>query len=119
MKAAYRWTCDLAIYLAPDKLGQGYGSQLMKAILDLAEKDGYYNMVSLITCGNTESEHLHEKFGFEKKGVIDSAGSKNGQNLSVACYQKTLRTFEGGVVPPEPVNLNPYAERREGRVPLF
>lgn len=119
VKAAYRWTCDLAIYLAPDKLGRGYGSQLMKAILDLAEKDGYYNMVSLITCGNTESERLHVKFGFEKMGVIESAGIKNGQNLSVAFYQKTIRKFEGGEIPAEPVNLDPYKEERKGRVPFF
>lgn len=117
-RAAYNWTCDLAIYLAPDQLGKGYGSQLMKAIIDLAEKDGYKKMISIVTEGNTGSEKLHEKFGFEKKGFFENVGYKSGEWLGVTYYMKDLSPVKMDQSPKEPLNLDPYKEHKAHRIPI-
>lgn len=117
-RAAYNWTCDLAIYLAPDKLGMGYGTQLMKAIIDLAEKDGYKKMISIVTEGNQASERLHEKFGFEKKGFFEKVGYKAGEWLGVTYYMKDLNPTEIGQTPAQPRNLDPYRQQKPHRVPI-
>lgn len=91
-RAAYDWTCDLAIYLDPLERGKGYGAKLMSAILEIAEKAGYVNVVSIITKGNRASESLHEKYGFRRTGEIDEAGYKFGKWLGVSYYVKKLKS---------------------------
>lgn len=103
-RTAYNWTCDLAIYLDPKQKGNGYGSKLMKAIIDLAKRDGYKKMTSIITEGNLASEHIHEKFGFVKKAFFEDVGYKNGKWLGVAFYQLSLNPKDED--PKQPKNLN-------------
>lgn len=102
-RAAYNWTCDLAIYLDPQEKGKGYGSILMQAIINIAKRDGYKKMISIITEGNTASEHIHEKFGFEKKAFFEDIGYKNGKWLGVTYYQLSLEEMEDH--PKQPQNL--------------
>lgn len=116
-RAAYDWTCDLSIYLNPDERGKGYGRKLMNAILDLAKEDGYVSCVSIITGGNTGSEKLHEKCGFEKKAVFDHFGYKNGEWRSVSYYVKQLN--EPAEKPEQPKNLDPYSVVKPHRVPIL
>lgn len=99
---AYRFTCDISVYVERGCTGRGYGSALMKAILSLAEKDGYYLAVSLITEGNTASEKLHEKCGFRKNGTLHGCGYKAGKWLGISWYVKNLREPDG--IPSEPEN---------------
>lgn len=87
-RAAYDWTADLSIYLDPEQKGKGYGSQLMKAILHLAETDGYRSVISIITETNKTSLAFHEKFGFQKMAYFPSLGYKHGQWLGVSYYLK-------------------------------
>lgn len=98
-RAAYNWICDLAIYLDHTERGHGAGAKLMQAILALAREDGYHAMTSIITEGNTASEHIHEKFGFEKKMFLEKAGYKNGKWLGVSYYVKRLNdSMEAGPI---------------------
>jgi len=115
-RAAYDWTADVSIYVAPDQKGLGYGRQLMEALISLAREDGYRNLASLITEGNDASVHLHEKFGFAKAGFYPDFGFKNGQWLGVSCYALALETGRDGMSQPQ--NLDPYAKMRPGRVPV-
>jgi phosphinothricin acetyltransferase len=99
-RAAYDWTADLSIYLDPECRGKGYGSSLMKKILELAEKDGYRNVISIITETNQASEQFHEKFGFKKIAAFPALGYKFGSWLGVSYYMKTFETNEHA---PEPL----------------
>jgi phosphinothricin acetyltransferase len=94
-RAAYDWTADLSIYLDPQKKGKGYGSALLKAILSLAEKDGYHSIVSVITETNTDSIRFHESFGFIKMGTLPKVGYKFNQWLGVVYYMKTISEAKG------------------------
>ena len=69
-RSAYQWTVDLSIYLDHTLKLKGYGSLLMEAILLEADKHGFYHVVSIVTEGNTASEKIHEKFGFEKEAGV-------------------------------------------------
>lgn len=116
-RAAYDWTCDLSIYLNPDERGKGYGRRLMNEIIDLAKKDGYVNMVSIITSGNEMSEKLHASCGFEKKAVFENFGYKNGEWKDVSYY--VLNLNDPAQVPERPQNLDPYSVVKPHRVPVF
>lgn len=105
-RAAYDWTCDLAIYLDPEQRSKGYGTKLIQAILEIARKAGYVTIVSNITLGNRASEHLHEKNGFVRKGIMEDVGYKFGRWLSISWYEKKLNAAAGE---PKPV-INPAKE---------
>lgn len=89
-RSAYRYTVDLSIYLSHVDCTKGYGSQLMKSILHEAKTCGYRNIVSIVTEGNTASQHIHEKFGFEKEGFLKKAGYKHALWLGVTYYVKHI-----------------------------
>lgn len=109
-RAAYHWTCALAIYLDPQERGKGYGSELMAAVIDIAENAGFAVMVSNITAGNTASKKLHEKYGFEEKGTFEDVGYKFGRWLSITYYTKKLRRTGGA---PEPLRKPSYLRTDE------
>lgn len=96
-RSAYDWTADLAIYVDMKEKGKGIGSSLMQAIIELAEKDGYLKLVSIVTGGNAASEKIHEKFGFVKKAEFEDFGYKMNRWLSVDFYVREL-----GKVTPDP-----------------
>lgn len=73
---AYRYTCDLSIYVDEKQKGKGIGKALMKEIIALAKEDGYQKIASLITIGNFASEHLHRQFGFQEVGEMKDVGYK-------------------------------------------
>lgn len=90
-REAYRYTTDLSIYLDHEVRGKGYGSMLMKEIISIARKEGFINIMSLITEGNAASEKIHEKFGFEKMSLFPQLGYKFNTWLSVSYYQLQLK----------------------------
>lgn len=89
-REAYDYTCDVSIYLDHAVKGKGYGSVLMKALLNLARDDGYHEAVSIVTEGNHASEHIHTKFGFENCGFLSNTGYKFQKWLGVTYFKKTL-----------------------------
>ena len=102
-REAYRFTCDVSIYMSHTERGKGYGTKLMEEILMLAKKDGYHKAISIVTSDNVASMYLHEKMGFKRYGLLENCGYKFSKWLGVACYEKTLH--EPCDTPEEPVNL--------------
>lgn len=90
-RSAYQWTVDLSIYLDHTLKLKGYGSLLMEAILLEADKHGFYHVVSIVTEGNTASEKIHVKFGFEKEGFLKQVGYKHETWLGVSYYVKQIK----------------------------
>ena len=103
-RSAYDWTADLAIYVDMQEKGKGIGSKLMRTIIDLAKKDGYLRLVSIVTQGNENSDAIHEKFGFEKKATFEDFGYKMGKWTGVDYYVKKLGTLPDH--PERPKNLS-------------
>ncbi len=97
-RAAYRDTCENAIYIAHDRLGQGIGSALMAALLAACAAAGLRQMIALIAGTEPASMALHTKAGFVEAGRLASVGRKHGQWLDVVYMQRALG--EGDQAPP-------------------
>lgn len=86
-KEAYRSSCELSVYIAPEGRGKGIGTLLLEKALSHARNDPDMSLVvSVITSGNKVSEHLHRKFSFTWCGRIEDVGMKNGILQSVDFY---------------------------------
>ncbi len=68
------------------------GKALLAAVLDRARMQQYHNVIGGIDADNAVSIALHERFGFERCGLIRHAGFKFGRWLDLAFYQKLLDT---------------------------
>lgn len=88
---AFLYTVENAIYIAPDRRGQGIGQKLLAAIVDAAAKNGRRTMVAAITAENTASLHLHEKLGFVRTGLIRDSGWKFERWLDLVFLQRMLQ----------------------------
>jgi len=89
-RAAYRWSVETGIYLAPDAQGHGLGRRLLEAHLDLLEQQGFVTAIAGIALPNEPSVALHEKLGFALAGVERGVGFKLGKWIDVGRWQRDL-----------------------------
>lgn len=92
VRQAYRFTCDLSIYVRQDAHRQGIGHRLYAAIERLAYRQGFYSIISVITDSNEESMRFHSREGFCDIGGIDRIACKFGRWIGIRYYRKILRT---------------------------
>lgn len=102
-RAAYVWNAELSVYLAPACTGRGWGSALMKAVIELLALQGVRNVYSLVTVPNEPSRRAHGKLGFEVMGVQRRAGFKQGAWHDVAWLHRALGPFAGEPAPRVPL----------------
>lgn len=89
-KAAYRYTFETTIYLAPRFVGQGIGRALLSHLVEGCRREGYRSLIACITQGNVASETLHRKMGFRPVSRFVQVGTKFGRWIDVADYQLLL-----------------------------
>jgi phosphinothricin acetyltransferase len=89
---AYKYSVEHSLYVAPGHRAQGIGKALLTAVLDRARMQQYHNVIGGIDAENSVSIALHERFGFERCGLVKHAGFKFGRWLDLAFYQKLLDT---------------------------
>lgn len=89
-RAAYRWSVETGIYLAPDAQGRGLGRTLLGAHVDLLERQGFVTAIAGIALPNEPSVALHEKLGFTLLGIERGVGFKLGQWIDVGRWQRDL-----------------------------
>lgn len=89
-KAAYRYTLETTIYLAPWFVGQGIGRALLSHLVEGCRREGYRSLIACITQGNVASEVLHRKMGFRPVSRFVQVGTKFGRWIDVADYQLLL-----------------------------
>jgi L-amino acid N-acyltransferase len=89
---AYKYSVEHSLYVALGHRGRGIGKALLGEILERARAQDYHNVIGGIDADNTPSIALHERFGFERCGVVRHAGFKFGRWLDLVFYQKLLDT---------------------------
>ena len=99
-RACYRWSVDTSIYLDERIRGQGIGKQLYRTLLDIVERQGFYNAYGGITLPNPASLALHESRGFTRVGVYNKVGYKLGCWHSVQWLELSLRDHTTSVTEP-------------------
>jgi L-amino acid N-acyltransferase YncA len=78
-RAAYRWSVDFAVYLAPSAKGRGIGTELYTVLVAICRLLGYHRAFAGIALPNEASVRLHEKVGFRPIGVYQRVGFKLGK----------------------------------------
>lgn len=89
-RAAYRFTCEDSIYLAPDAVGRGLGSLLLGRLIEDSRKAGLRQMLAVITAERANSIRLHEKHGFRFIGRYEALGYKFDRWLDIVHMQRAL-----------------------------
>jgi L-amino acid N-acyltransferase YncA len=90
-RAAYRYTVEDSVYVAPEKLGRGVGRALLTAVIAECERLGLRQMAAVIgDSGNAASIALHRACGFEMKAVLPGLGFKFGRWVDVVWMQRAL-----------------------------
>jgi L-amino acid N-acyltransferase YncA len=91
-RAAYRYTVESSVYLAPAASGRGLGRALMEALIEATRARGVREMIAVIADqGADASIALHERLGFEEIGRMGRVGHKFGRDLGIVLLQKSLR----------------------------
>jgi L-amino acid N-acyltransferase YncA len=104
-RAAYRWTSDVTVYVAPAYQRRGIGRALYTALFELLLRQGVYVVCAGITLPNEASVGLHESLGFTPVGVYRGVSWKSGAWYDVGWWQLRLRDPN----PEGPAELGPPA----------
>ncbi len=90
-RAAYRYTVEDSVYVAPDAIGGGVGTVLLAALIETCTAMGFRQMVAVIgDSENRGSIRLHEKAGFTDAGTLKAVGYKFDRWVDSVTMQRTL-----------------------------
>jgi phosphinothricin acetyltransferase len=105
LRAAYRYTVEDSIYIAPDHAGRGVGKALLQVVIDRCEALGLRQMIAVVgDSGNAASIGLHRSLGFEPVGVTPAVGFKHGLWVDIVTLRRALGP--GATTPPSSPGLD-------------
>lgn len=89
-RAAYRFSYEVTIYLAPRVQGKGYGSILYNALFEEIKARPIKVLMASIALPNEASIGLHERMGMTKVAHFEKVGYKFDRWVDVGYWQLTL-----------------------------
>jgi L-amino acid N-acyltransferase YncA len=89
-RPAYRWSCEVSVYVSPTHHRTGAGRRLYEALFTRLTARGYRTAVAGVTLPNPASEALHKSLGFEPIGIYRNIGWKHETWHDVAWSQRPL-----------------------------
>ncbi len=99
-RPAYRWSCEVSVYLELGRRRTGGGRALYDVLLTRLAERGFRTVVAGMTLPNDASVDLHAALGFEPVGVYRRIGWKHGRWHDVVWTQRALAANSG--TPSEP-----------------
>ncbi len=103
-RAAYRYTVEDSVYVAPDRMGQGLGKAVLSDVIAACEALGLRQMVAMIGgSDNAGSISVHRACGFREAGVLTEVGFKADDWVDVVVMQRALN--DGAGSPPSSKGL--------------
>ena len=91
LRAAYRYTAEDSVYIAPDRMGQGVGRQLVSEVVAICERLGLHQLLAVIgDSANAGSVGVHRSCGFKMIGTMPGLVFKHGRWRDVVIMQKPL-----------------------------
>ena len=89
-RPGYSETCENSVYVAPDMIGQGLGSTIMRALIRRSHECGFRQMIAVVGGAEPASVALHRKLGFVEAGRMRNVGRKFGRLLDTLYLQLDL-----------------------------
>ncbi len=99
-RPAYRWACEVSVYVELGRRRTGAGRQLYTALFERLNRRGFSAAIAGLTLPNDASVGLHQAMGFEPVGTYRNIGYKLGAWHDVLWLQRALS--EVGDPPAEP-----------------
>jgi phosphinothricin acetyltransferase len=93
-RAAYRWSCEVSVYLEMGRRRTGAGRALYERLFERLVERGYRTAAAAMTLPNEASAGLHTALGFAQVGVHSRIGWKYGAWHDVALFQRPLTAGE-------------------------
>ena len=96
LRAAYRYTVEDSVYVAPGMTGRGLGKAALAAVIAACEALGLRQIMAVIGDGdNAASIGLHRSLGYDLKGVMPAVGFKHGRWVDIVLMQRALNSGAG------------------------
>jgi L-amino acid N-acyltransferase YncA len=90
-RAAYRFTVENSVYVAPDARGRGIGRALLERLLEEGERAGVREVIAIVAViDDPASVALHRAFGFSEVGRLSAVGFKLGRWHDTVLMQRSL-----------------------------
>lgn len=89
-RAAYAYSADVTIYIAPHAKRRGVGQALYNPLLKALKDQGMHRAYAAIALPNDGSVGLHESFGFKHIGTYSEVGFKFGKWHDVGWWERDL-----------------------------
>lgn len=90
-RAAYRYTVEDSVYVAPAAIGRGIGKALLNALIERTTSLGWRQMLALIgDSANHASIGVHRACGFADVGTMSAVGHKAERWVDVVIMQRAL-----------------------------
>ena len=90
-RSAYRFSVEDSVYVHPSAMGTGLGRLLLGELIEQCTALGQRQMIAVIgDSANARSINLHAAHGFQRTGLLRSAGFKFGRWLDAVFMQRPL-----------------------------
>jgi len=89
-RAAYRWSCEVSVYVELGRRRTGAGRALYQELLSRLGERGFRMAAAGMTLPNDASVALHRAMGFQMVGAYRRIGYKHGVWHDVAWMQRSL-----------------------------
>ena len=89
-RECYAGIAEFSVYVAREARGQGAGRVAMLALLQAAERAGFWKLVSRVFPENTASLSLLRSIGFREVGVYEKHGQLDGVWKDVVIVERLI-----------------------------
>ena len=93
-RAAYRWSGEVSVYLAPEAQRKGIGRKLYAALEEIMFYQGYRVLYAIVTSENAASLAFHKALGYRTVAELPGCGMKFERWLGITWLEKRSKTGE-------------------------
>jgi L-amino acid N-acyltransferase YncA len=89
-RPCYRGVAEFSIYIERGWRGRGVGTVLLRALIDAAEREGFWKLTSRLFTFNEGSRRLHRRLGFREVGINEKHARLDGRWLDTVTIERLI-----------------------------